>query len=55
MNFEIPEGLTDLLQDFTVEVLRKRPTDLLVFAVQHFEESSVNQVQETSPLGAGGG
>ena len=38
MNFEIPEGLTDLLQDFTVEVLRKRPADLLVFAVQHFEE-----------------
>lgn len=38
MNFEIPEGLTDLLQDFTVEVLRKRPTDLLVFAAQYFED-----------------
>lgn len=38
MNFEIPEGLTDLLQDFTVEVLRKRPADLLTFAVNYFEE-----------------
>ncbi len=38
MNFQIPEGLTDLLQDFTVEVLRKRPADLVVFAAQYFEE-----------------
>lgn len=38
MNFEIPEGLTDLLQDFTVEVLRKRPADLLAFAAHYFEE-----------------
>ena len=38
MNFEIPEGLTDLLQDFTVEVLRKRPNDLVAFAAQYFEE-----------------
>ncbi len=37
MNFEIPEGLTDLLQDFTVEVLRKRPSDILGFAAQYFE------------------
>lgn len=38
INFEIPDGLTDLLQDFTVEVLRKRPADLLTFAAQYFEE-----------------
>jgi cAMP-dependent protein kinase regulator len=38
MNFQIPEGLTDLLQDFTVEVLRKRPADLVGFAAQYFEE-----------------
>jgi cAMP-dependent protein kinase regulator len=38
MNFEIPDGLTDLLQDFTVEVLRKRPADLLTFAAQYFDE-----------------
>ena len=38
MNFEIPDGLTDLLQDFTVEVLRRRPADLLAFAANYFEE-----------------
>jgi cAMP-dependent protein kinase regulator len=38
MNFEIPEGLTDLLQDFTYEVLRKKPADLLSFAAQYFDE-----------------
>ena len=38
MNFEIPDGLTDLLQDFTVEVLRKRPDDLLAFAARYFED-----------------
>lgn len=47
MNFEIPDGLTDLLQDFTVEVLRKRPADLLVFAVQYFEELLDKRVNET--------
>ncbi len=38
MSFEIPDGLTDLLQDFTVEVLRKRPSDILAFASQYFDE-----------------
>lgn len=36
MNFTIPEGLTDLLQDFTVEILRNRPKDLVVFGAQYF-------------------
>ncbi|KAL4656739.1 cAMP-dependent protein kinase type II-beta regulatory subunit-like [Arapaima gigas] len=36
MSIEIPEGLTELLQSFTVEVLRKRPADLLEFALQYF-------------------
>lgn len=38
MNFEIPEGLTDLLQDFTVAVLRERPhpNDLIDFAANYF-------------------
>jgi cAMP-dependent protein kinase regulator len=56
MNFEIPDGLTDLLQDFTVEVLRKRPGDLLAFAAQYFEEllekrvASSDQDASRSPL-----
>lgn len=33
---EIPVGLKELLQGYTVEVLRHRPPDLVEFAVQHF-------------------
>ena len=36
MSIEIPSGLTDLLQDFTVAVLRERPDDLVEFAASHF-------------------
>ena len=38
MNFEIPPGLTDLLQEFTVAVLRQKPTDLVEFAALYFNE-----------------
>nr|XP_046239702.1 protein kinase, cAMP-dependent, regulatory, type II, alpha, B isoform X1 [Scatophagus argus] len=33
---EIPAGLKELLQGYTVEVLRRRPPDLVEFAVHHF-------------------
>lgn len=36
---EIPAGLKELLQGYTVEVLRRRPPDLLEFAVQHFTQT----------------
>jgi cAMP-dependent protein kinase regulator len=36
MNYNIPQGLTDLLQDFTVEILRNRPKDLVLFGAQYF-------------------
>lgn len=39
MNFEIPPGLTDLLQDFTVAVLRQHPADLHRFAADYFGEA----------------
>ncbi|XP_023694886.1 cAMP-dependent protein kinase type II-beta regulatory subunit [Paramormyrops kingsleyae] len=38
MSIEIPEGLTELLQSFTLEVLRKQPADLLEFALQYFTQ-----------------
>ncbi|KAH3817123.1 hypothetical protein DPMN_118652, partial [Dreissena polymorpha] len=38
MSFEIPDGLTDLLQDFTVAVLKKRPPDLVKFAAEYFNK-----------------
>uniref|UniRef100_A0A8C8HZB9 cAMP-dependent protein kinase type II-alpha regulatory subunit n=1 Tax=Oncorhynchus tshawytscha TaxID=74940 RepID=A0A8C8HZB9_ONCTS len=36
MSIEIPAGLMDLLQGYTVEVLRRRPPDLVEFAIQYF-------------------
>ena len=38
MQFEIPAGLTDLLQEFTVAVLRRKPTDLVEFAATYFAD-----------------
>ncbi|KAM4722014.1 cAMP-dependent protein kinase type II-alpha regulatory subunit [Rhinophrynus dorsalis] len=46
MSIEIPPGLTDLLQGYTVEVLRQRPPDLLEFAVQYFTRLKENRVQD---------
>ena len=34
----IPIGLTDMLQDFTVEVLRQKPDDLVAFAARYFND-----------------
>jgi cAMP-dependent protein kinase regulator len=39
MSFDIPAGLTDLLQDFTVSVLRNRPSDLYQYAADYFSEA----------------
>ena len=36
MDLEIPSGLTDLLQDFTVHVLRDKPEDIVDFAASYF-------------------
>jgi cAMP-dependent protein kinase regulator len=48
MNFQIPEGLTDLLQDFTIEVLRKRPSDLIAFAAQYFDDLLEKRASENN-------
>ena len=44
MDFEIPAGLTDILQDFTVAVLREKPTDLIQFACDYFNNLNENRV-----------
>ena len=36
MSTAIPEGLTELLEEFAVAVLREKPADLLNFAAQYF-------------------
>ncbi|KAK5615200.1 cAMP-dependent protein kinase type II-alpha regulatory subunit [Crenichthys baileyi] len=45
-NVEIPAGLKELLQGYTVEVLRRKPPNLVEFAVQHFTRILENQRNE---------
>lgn len=58
-DFEIPAGLTDILQDFTVEVLRAKPSDLIQFACDYFNrinEARGNKVVfEKKGVSFGGG
>ncbi|XP_064607222.1 cAMP-dependent protein kinase type II regulatory subunit-like [Liolophura sinensis] len=46
MNLEIPPGLTDLLQEFTVSVLRERPGDLVQFAAEYFNKLNERRLNE---------
>uniref|UniRef100_A0A3Q3NDH1 Protein kinase cAMP-dependent type II regulatory subunit beta n=1 Tax=Mastacembelus armatus TaxID=205130 RepID=A0A3Q3NDH1_9TELE len=48
MSIEIPEGLTELLQSFTVEVLRNQPRDLLEFALQYFTQLKDSEAKEAT-------
>ncbi|KAK1899125.1 cAMP-dependent protein kinase type II-alpha regulatory subunit, partial [Dissostichus eleginoides] len=52
MSIEIPVGLTELLQGYTVEVLRQRPSDLVDFAVQYF--TRLRETRSQDGPGAGG-
>lgn len=55
MEFQIPKGLTELLQGYTVEVLRQRPSDLVDFAVQYFTRLRDSRSQDgSSPSGKPG-
>ena len=36
MDFQIPPGLTELMQDFTFVALKERPADLVDFAADYF-------------------
>ncbi len=53
MDFEIPAGLTDLLQDFTVAVLREKPSDLIQFASHYFNNLNENRVVVKSVMRKG--
>lgn len=52
MSIEIPVGLTELLQGYTVEVLRQRPPDLVEFAVQYFTRLRDTRNQDGSGAAA---
>ncbi|XP_061474772.1 cAMP-dependent protein kinase type II-alpha regulatory subunit [Rhineura floridana] len=60
MSIEIPPGLTELLQGYTVEVLRHRPPDLLAFAAEYFNrlrdtrDRQEREAEEAAGLGARG-
>lgn len=38
MEFQIPAGLTDMLQEFTIAVLREKPEDMVDFAATYFTQ-----------------
>ncbi|XP_031438310.1 cAMP-dependent protein kinase type II-beta regulatory subunit-like isoform X2 [Clupea harengus] len=42
----IPEGLKELLQGFTVEVLRNQPRDICDFALQYFAEQKMQRKEK---------
>ena len=47
MDFQILPRLTDLLQEFTVVVLREKPEDIVDFAAEYF--AKLKQSKEKSP------
>lgn len=51
-HIQIPPGLTELLQGYTVEVLRQQPPDLVDFAVNYFTRLREARLQAASPLAA---
>lgn len=50
MPFEIPHGFAELLTDFTVSVVRKRPPDLVEYAIQYFTKLRIED-KKTSKTG----
>lgn len=46
-HIQIPPGLTELLQGYTVEVLRQQPPDLVDFAVEYFTRLREARRQES--------
>ena len=41
MSVTVPEGLTELLQEFTVTVLRLKPNNLVEFAATYFNNLKI--------------
>lgn len=50
MNLEIPNGLGDILRDFTVAVLRERPDNIYDFAVEYFTKVRDNRRPHPIPM-----
>ncbi|XP_036281606.1 cAMP-dependent protein kinase type II-alpha regulatory subunit-like [Pipistrellus kuhlii] len=52
-HIQIPPGLTELLKGYTVEVLRRRPPDLVDFAIDYFTRLREARAQGPGPVPAG--
>ena len=48
INFPVPDGLLDLLRDFTVAVVQNQPDDLEKFAAEYFTRLAETDVDEGS-------
>lgn len=46
MSVTVPEGLSELLEEFAVTVLREKPQDLLEFAARYFAELNMSKKQK---------
>lgn len=54
MSVTVPEGLSELLEEFAVTVLREKPSDLAKFAADYFNNLLMSRKQEDSTSGGGG-
>lgn len=43
MSVTVPEGLSELLEEFAVTVLREKPRDLLGFAATYFHDLNMSK------------
>lgn len=49
----VPEGLTELLEEFAIVVLKDRPKDLVQFAAQYFQNLHLSRNQVESGRSGG--
>ena len=52
MSAEIPQGLTELLEEFAIAVLREKPEDLVAFAGRYFNTMLASRQAEQTRKGA---
>lgn len=55
MSVTVPEGLSELLEEFAVTVLREKPTDLIEFAAGYFNNLLMSRKQGDSTTSPSGG
>ena len=51
MSVTVPEGFSELLEEFAVTVLREKPTDLIEFAAQYFNNLYMSRKEDQGGSG----